>query len=339
MTTPALRSPLELAEAAGLVLFSGLSALPTDGSAPEWITLFPKTGRVQTRDGRTFEVSAATLMAAFQADGIDLPVDVNHATDTAALMGGRADAVGWGTELREHDGALQIKVDWLEEGRGLLAARKYRYTSPSFFQNGGSAIRLKAVALVTSPALGGQPALASASGTFAGGPQEPHTMKTIATALGLAEGASEAECLSTLAALKAGSVPKKVHDETLAQLQARSDELDGIRKAAREARVTGLIEGALKAKKIVPALKSHYAELCSTDAGLDTVEKLFAGMTPALPGSGLDDRAPPQGGDAPADPVLLAAAAQKIQDEAKAAGRPIGFGEAMTLATRKAASA
>ncbi len=35
-------------------------------------------------------------------------------------------------------------------------------------------------------------------------------MKTIATALGLAEGATEAECLSTLAALKAGSVPKAV---------------------------------------------------------------------------------------------------------------------------------
>ncbi len=334
MTTPATRSPLELAEAAGLVLFSTVTALPADGSAPEWITLFPKTGRVQTRDGRAFEVSAATLMAAFKGDGLDLPVDVNHATDTAALMGGRADAIGWGTELREHDGALQIKVDWLEEGRALLAARKYRYTSPSFFQNRGSAVRLKAVALVTSPALGGQPALA-----HAGGSQEPHTMKTIATALGLAEAATEAECLSTLAALKAGSVPKAVHEETLAQLQARTGELDGIRKAAREARVTGLIEGALKAKKIVPAQKDHYVALCATDTGLDTVEKLFAATTSALPGSGLDDRSPPQNGDATADPVLLAAAAQKIQDEAKAAGRSIGFGEAMTLATRKAATA
>ncbi len=83
MTTPALRSPLELAEEPPASCCSRRStALPTDGSAPEWITLF-RSRPVQTRDGRAFDVSAATLLRAFQKDGIDLPVDVKPRHDTA----------------------------------------------------------------------------------------------------------------------------------------------------------------------------------------------------------------------------------------------------------------
>ena len=73
---PAFPSLVEQADAAGVALFAAAVPLPEDGSAPEWVTVFPKVGRVETRDGRAFEVSAATLMAAFADDAIKIPVDV-----------------------------------------------------------------------------------------------------------------------------------------------------------------------------------------------------------------------------------------------------------------------
>ena len=361
MTQRPASTLIEQADAAGIVLFSSAIALPSDGTAPEWITLFPNTGRVETRDGRAFDVSAATLMAAFTADGIDIPIDVNHSTDAAGMFGGRADAVGWGTELREHEGALQIRADWLAEGRELLSARKYRYTSPSFYQDQNRATRLKAVALVTSPALARQPALASAGGK----PSEP-SMKSIAAALGLAEGADEAACLSAVTTLQGrpalpaiakalglpeasdlsaclgaigDRVPKTLHDQTVANLSGATARIDALEKASREKEVSVMFETALKERRIVPAHVATLTALCATPEGLANVKAHIAASAPGLQPSGLDERGQPAGSDGATDPTTLSAAAQKIQDEAEAAGRPISFAEAVTLAGKAATKA
>lgn len=362
MTQRPAPSLIEQADAAGIVLFSSAIALPDDGTAPEWITLFPKTGRVETRDGRAFDVSAATLMAAFAADAIDIPIDVNHSTDAAAMFGGRADAVGWGTELREHEGALQIKADWLAEGRELLAARKYRYTSPSFYQDKNRATRLKAVALVTSPALARQPALAHAGGQ----PPEP-SMKAIAAALGLTEGADEAACLNALTVLQGrpalpavakalglpetsdlpaclgaigGMVPKTLHEQTVTNLSGATARIDALEKAGRDKEVETLFSTALQERRITPAQVASLKSLCATDDGLAHVKAHIAASTPGLQPSGLDDRGQPAaGGDGAVDAVTLSAAAQKLQDERQAAGQPISFSEAVTLATKAATKA
>lgn len=332
---PATGNPLSLAEASGVALFALAAALPK-GEAPEWVVLFPTLGKVETRDGRHFEVDAATLLQAFRADGLELPVDVNHATDLAAFGGGRSNAVGWVTELREQGGRLEGRVDWLDEGRSLLAARQYRYVSPSFYRDDlNRATRLKAVALVTAPALGRMPALAGAAPA---NPPPEVRMKSVATALGLPDTADEAALLGAVNTLKSTTVPKTVHDQALEQLRAASTELGDLKKAARAEKVKVLLDGALSAKKIVPAQRPAYEGLCATDEGLTQVEQLFAATAPQLAGSGLDVRPQPGAGQVPTDdPILLAARAQKLQDERRAAGAPITFAEAMTLATRPTA--
>lgn len=345
---------IEQAEAAGLILLSAVTALPKDGSAPEWVSLFPKTGRIETRDGRAFEVSAATLMAEFAAEGINLPVDVNHSTDTAGMFGGPSPAVGWITDLREHDGGLQAKVDWLDEGRALLAARQYLYTSPSFWQDKNRATKLKALALVTSPALARQPALA-----HAGGQTPEPSMKSIAAALGLAEGADEATCLTAVTALQGrpampaiakalglpetadltaclgaigDRVPKSLHDQTVASLSAASGRIDALEKSSRDKEVATMFDAALKERRILPAQVATLTALCGTDDGLANVKAHIAASTPGLQPSGLDDRGQPAGGDGALDPVTLAAKATKLQSERAAAGMPIGYAEAVQLA-------
>lgn len=47
-----------------LALFTAEAPLPKSGAAPEWITIFPKIGPIQTRDQRNFVVDADTIMSA-----------------------------------------------------------------------------------------------------------------------------------------------------------------------------------------------------------------------------------------------------------------------------------
>ena len=123
-------------------------------------------------------------------------------------------------------------------------------------------------------------------------------MKTLLAALGLAVTATEAEGLAALTALQAKIVDpatyvlKTVHDATLAQLAAATGELETTRSAARKKDVDALLEGALKAKKILPAQREHYATLCATDDGLAQVKKLLEASPAMLGASGLDDQDP-----------------------------------------------
>lgn len=286
------------------------AALPASGDAPpEWVTIFPKVGRIETRDGRSYDVDAAALIARFKADGVDVPIDVNHATHHAAKTGARADAVGWIKELRVEGGAVQGRVEWLDEGRSILAAKSYRFVSPDFFHTtDGRTTWLRSVALVTAPALGGQKALAAAS-------SQETQMKDLAAALGLTADANEG---ALLAALKEHFVPKKNHDEVVAQLGVASKRLEEIEAASRKARVDALLDGALKEKRMLPAERDHYAHLCATDAGFDSVKALLAARSPALTRSGLDEKTPPEGVDEAPTPTLLAAEANKMVVDGKA---------------------
>jgi phage I-like protein len=104
------------AHAERLASFSVVVPLPeSTPEPPEWIMIFPKVGEIVTRDQRRYNVDAAALIARFEADGLDIPIDINHSTDTAAKNGARSDAVGWISKLRIEGSALLGKVKWLDE--------------------------------------------------------------------------------------------------------------------------------------------------------------------------------------------------------------------------------
>lgn len=139
-------------------------------------------------------------------------------------------------------------------------------------------------------------------------------MDKLAAALGVTAGANEA---ALLGALSAGFVPKKNHDELVAQLATSEKKLKAIEDASRKARVDALIEGALKEKKILPAEKDHYAQLCATDAGFESVKALLAAKSPTLGKSGLDDKKEPDDG-APLTATQLMAKANKMVADGEA---------------------
>ena len=318
--------------ASGAIL-AALAAAGADKAPPEWITIFPKLGDVACRDGRRFAVDGATLTAAFAADAIDLPVDISHATDVKAPKGERADAMGWVKALKIEGAALLGRVEWTPEGAQLIAEKKYRYTSPSFWHDADRrATGLRAVSLVNSPALGNQPALAAAQ------PDQENPMKTIATALGLREDANETACLAALNDKLQGAIPKGVHEKAVADLAAATAQLAAIQKTARDAKIETMIDGALKAKKVLPAEKDHFVALCATDEGLASVEKLIAARGVQLTPSGLDERKPPAGSEQ-RSAAQLGAEAGKMVADARARGETLSIADAMTQIQMAAAAA
>lgn len=319
-------SPLATGIIAGEVATLDAAQLPVE------IKITP-AGRVTTRDGRAFTFDPAQLAARFAAEGVDIAVDLDHAISRRTMFGEQANAVGWIKALTARpDGLYATEIDWLDEGRATLAARTHRYISPTFHHTeAGEATWLHSVALVAAPALS-MPAVADANGQN----QETPVLKAIAKALGLAETADEAACLSAITALATGKVDKAVHDEALANLAAvtqKADAAEGklaeLAAATRKEKVDALIESALTAKKIVPAQREHYVALCSTDAGLAQVEAVLK-VTPAnLQASPLDSRRPEEGGP-PTDPVALSAAATAYQKKQAEAGRVISHADAVT---------
>lgn len=314
------------------VIAGEVAVLAGEAMPPTEMKIAP-VGGVVTRDGRRFSFDPAALAARFQADGIDLPIDLDHGTSRGTMFGQRANAIGWIKGLAARpDGLYATDIEWLPEGQAVLASRSHRYVSPTFrHTETGAATWMHSVALVTAPALA-MPAVADASGLLT---QETTMLNAIARALGLAETADEAACLSAIATLSTSKVDKAVHDEALASLAAatqKASDAEGrlatLAAAARKEKVETLIEAALKAKKIVPAQRERYAALCSTDQGLAEVEALLAVTPENLLGSGLGDR-PPSDTDAPTDPAALAAAATSYRKKMADAGTNIAFADAV----------
>ena len=132
---------------------------------PKRIMLFAKGGEVETRDGRTFLIDLARLAARFAADGVKIPIDVNHATEILAPKGERADPVGWIAGIDVEGTAMFGAVEWIDPAGAPALLKAYPYVSPAFPSRDAAALWLTSLAPVSSPALGNQPAHAAASDT------------------------------------------------------------------------------------------------------------------------------------------------------------------------------
>ncbi|MGQ3674667.1 phage protease [Xanthobacter sp. TB0139] len=236
------------------VIASEVAGLNSSGDIPATIKVAP-AGRVTTRDGRSYQFDPALLVSRFQADGIDLPVDLDHATSRRAAMGERADAVGWVKNLHAKADGIYAQVDWLEGGKAVLAARTHRYISPTFKHDpGGAATWLHSVALVTAPALS-MPAVADAS------PAVPSQfMGQLAGALGLDQAmADESAVLAAVARLMAK------HETAMSGLASTVTQLNAQRNEMRQSQVEMKVEDCLKQGVFPPAMREWALELCSTN--------------------------------------------------------------------------
>jgi phage I-like protein len=264
-------------------------------SAPEWILLLP-AGDITTRDGRVLRnVSPDTILASFAADQRDIPLDYEHATEVRAPEGLSAPAVGWIGELKVEAGEILGKVAWTDDGRAAVESRAYRYISPVVHLEPGS----RAVLRISSVALTNDPALYIKSLNRREAPEtqeEAEMLKAIAKALNLPETATEAEILSAIAvqhtekeALKAKAdkpdatmyVLRTEHDTLIATCSQLRAENKTLKDADTEKEVVALVDGAISAGKVIPAIRDSELELCRA-LGATKYQERLSKLTPTL---------------------------------------------------------
>lgn len=185
-----------------------------DREPPTEFRIF-RSGINESTKGPTLfdEEAAQAVMAEYEAHGIDLPIDWDHAMLHEETPVADRRAAGW-FKLEVRDGELwAVDVRWTSEGEKALRAGEWRFFSPAFLRDNGTSrvFQLINIAICNLPATRQIQALVDAKQDVGATPRENPTPATagkesnmtmislavVASTLGLAASATEAEVLST----------------------------------------------------------------------------------------------------------------------------------------------
>jgi phage I-like protein len=259
---------------------------------PTRIKLVPGDKLIKGRDSREWKNPNPKQVALNSQTRLELlPIDENHSTDLAAPKGGSSPAFGWMKNLcTDESGAIWADVEWTARGRDALAKKEYRFISPVFASNAQGEINfILRAALTNSPNLN-LPALNSEQ--LENIKLEAPMNKEILEALGLPETATEDE---VLAAIKALTATDKVDTNStklkvdLAAYAPRADlnametravtaekKLADLNSAQLKKDAEAAVDEAIRNRKIAPASKAEYLNLCATQDGLESFKKIVA---------------------------------------------------------------
>jgi phage I-like protein len=353
--------------ATATAIFSADLARAGDGAArtPDWVELFPAGPVAKARDGREWATDPQAVIAAFAANRGPLPIDYEHAQDFAAPEGREAPAAGWIVRLEERAGALWGQVEWTDRAAQMIAAREYRFLSPSFLTVEDAAAKDGRITQLLGAGLVNRPALVMTALTRNAASQQEKTMKAIAKALGLAEDAAETAVLARIGAAAAertalaGALKLDAAADQAAMLAAiarlQSDleaaqaggadkaELAAVKKSLGEAtaalaalqkkdadrEIDAALDEAAAEGKITPASRETYRAMCQAEGGLERFKALARTLPVIAEPSQLDQRKPATQGDGELDPQELADRARAYQDEQRKLGRSVSISAAV----------
>jgi phage I-like protein len=281
-------------------------ALDESGQAPKWIHLVP-AGLVVGRDGREWlNDNPQLVLDAFAAGAVDLPLDMEHATELRAPQGEPAPAVGWIQELQIRDGQIWGRVDWTEAGRNAVESKSYRYVSPVFVFERAS----KRVVALTSAGLTNRPNLFLQA---LNGQEKNMELKKLLAALGLPETASFDEAMAHLGKLKGDLatatnaaanpsldkfVPRADYNAALARATNAEKSLADQAEKAKEKDITAAIDKALAEGKITPATVEYHKAQCAQEGGLERFAEFVKAAPVVGDPSSMDKKRPEEKGKA-----------------------------------------
>lgn len=302
------------------------------GDAPEWLQLLPATSFAGV-DGRgPYEApDAGALVSRFQAAGRRLPIDENHSIDLAGKAGHPSPARGWVVELQGRADGVWGKVEWTEAGRALVQGKDYGFISPVFLHSRAKPYRISSierVALTNDPNLPflkslhsknedqtmleelrkalGLPETADETAVI-GAVKSTHsasaglaaTIVRIAEAAGVAKdtGADDlvkaVQSRGTPTPAPASSATETENADLKAQLVSLQTQLTTLATNGAREKAETVIDGAIQAGKIVPALRDHMiARHMRAPAEVETEIKHLV----SLNAGGLGGRRPPDAG-------------------------------------------
>ncbi len=234
--------------------------------------------------------------------GRDIVVDYRHESMTEC---GTAEAAGWvktpTVEISE-DGVEALR-EWTDDARALIESQKYRFLSPVFESKNGKIIGLLNLGLTNNPNIHSMPPLINQLQS-----KEIYMEQKICTpvkeALGLDDSATSEDALSLLTSLVArrnetpsiagllgdavavlGLTPDATDDD----VQQKIVELSKGAVANRDETVDRLVNDAVSAGKLRPALKEWARRLAVADP--DSFRLYIANSGPQIPlGIAIDEK-------------------------------------------------
>lgn len=275
---------------------------------PVELLLVPPGPRVEGRDGRGWNnPDPQAIVHYFQDNGLDIPVDIEHATQLKAPKGEAAPAVSWGKSLYVRpDGSVWGRFDWNTSGTDLIMGRQYRYYSPAYIIDPATMdiVGIKSVGLTNTPNL----AVPSLNHEQKKG--VTMNLTALLAALGLSAAATFEDALNHITKLKgdltvalnsAASppldkfVPKADYDLALNRATTAETALADQAKATLETSINAEIDTALKAGKITPATKDYHIAQCRMEGGLDRFKAFCQAAPTVAADSNLDSKKPGDG--------------------------------------------
>ena len=289
----------------------------------------PLDGQLVGRSGRRWRLGDAAKVATASMDSSVRPVfDYEHQTDFAPKNGQPAPAAGWIEAMETRDDGIYARVAWTAKAREMIEAGEYRYVSPVFrHTKSGEVLTIDRAALTNNPDLEVR-ALARRDSEEEGTMDEDE-IKALCSALGLKEDAEPAAivkaaqdqaaalktaaqageagttALASMAALvdlNAQAAPEAVATAVAARLKANGQtvpleqyralatRLEKLETNSAEKDAKDLVEGALRAGKIVPASRDWALSYCRDDrAGFEA----FLAAAPVIVAPGAETTGQP----------------------------------------------
>lgn len=239
---------------------------------PDWVHLLP-LGSVQTVDGRGPYIveDAEAIIAASMAEGGDLLVDLDHATDKLAPQGWPAPAHGWIKEMQAREDGVWGRFAWNKAGRAMLEDRAYRGISPVIYHDANKRVHaIGRASLVNRPNLLGLAVLNSVNDPTK--EDSMSLMERLAKTLGLKPTATEDELLSALETRIAAKSDTK-HDSAAQSALGEIGVALGVAGDDPKAILNAVKAVSADAATLVPALQSQVEELSTKLETLTTEGK------------------------------------------------------------------
>lgn len=296
-----------------------------ENNIPEWVELVP-AGTFEGRDGRLFKnLNPPQVIANTVQRGVDIPWDVEHATEVQAPEGLPAPAQSWIKSIAENfeirDGAIWGRVDWKPQGMALVQNDEYRYYSPAFYYNPktGEVLGIKSIGFTNTPNL---------SLTALNHEEHPvMDLSDIAAALGLNSEASAVAIIAAIHSLKdekqtalnradhpdaSQFVPKATYDLAINRAETAETALAEKEQAAKDVAINAAVDAAIGAGKIAPANKAFYITSCQAEGGLAAF-KTFVESAPVIvsPDALIDEHGKPKSSGA----VAMNAAEKEVASQ------------------------
>lgn len=286
-------------EAANISYASAIELNADGKNVPTSFMAIP-AGVVFGRDGRRWTNDhPKNIVNAFDAEGVDLPVDYQHGSEYHKTDGKPVPAAGWIKAVHNIDGAIWVDVEWTAKASEMIVAKEYRYISPAFARNlDNSILALSSIALVLKPNLAALPALNNKTpNSDNSNPVKEREMKKehliiLCALLGLSPDAADEVVVAAVKKIKDDGVlalnnlnkapslethvPRAEYDLVKVSLAEKTTELNTIQADTKNAEIEKIVSDAVAEGKVTPASKKQYIEICSTETGLQAFKDLMA---------------------------------------------------------------